>query len=54
MDLDAFGRLPIMFEGRIKPIDTLARNSLRDHLGSAGVPGREREERSRPCAGCWT
>ncbi len=29
MDLDAFGRLPIMFEGRIKPIDTLARNSLR-------------------------
>jgi ABC-type transport system involved in cytochrome c biogenesis permease subunit len=29
LDLDAFGRLPIMFEGRIKPIDTLARNSLR-------------------------
>jgi len=29
VDLNAFGRLPVMFEGRIKPIDTLARNSLR-------------------------
>jgi ABC-type transport system involved in cytochrome c biogenesis permease subunit len=29
VDLDTFGRLPVMFEGRIKPMDTLARNSLR-------------------------
>ncbi len=29
MDLVAFGRLPVMYEGRVKPIDTLARNSLR-------------------------
>ena len=28
-DIHAFGRLPIAFEGRIKPFDTLARNSLR-------------------------
>jgi ABC-type transport system involved in cytochrome c biogenesis permease subunit len=29
LNLDAFGELPIMYEGRIKPIDTLARNKLR-------------------------
>ena len=29
MDLVAFGRLPVMYEGRVKPMDTLARNSLR-------------------------
>jgi ABC-type transport system involved in cytochrome c biogenesis permease subunit len=29
MDLTAFGRLPVAFEGRVKPIDTLARNNLR-------------------------
>jgi len=28
LDLDAFGRLPVMYQGRIQPIDTLARNSL--------------------------
>jgi ABC-type transport system involved in cytochrome c biogenesis permease subunit len=28
-DIVAFGRLPVMYEGRIKPFDTLARNSLR-------------------------
>lgn len=28
MDLDAFGEIPIVFEGRVKPIDTLARNAL--------------------------
>ncbi|MBM4095067.1 MAG: cytochrome C biogenesis protein, partial [Planctomycetes bacterium] len=28
-DFVAFGRLPVMYEGRIKPFDTLARNSLR-------------------------
>ena len=28
-DLDGFGRLPVMYEGRVKPMDTLARNSLR-------------------------
>ena len=28
-DLAAFGRLPVVYEGRIKPFDTLARNSLR-------------------------
>ena len=29
MNLEAFGRLPVMYEGRMKPLDTLARNSLR-------------------------
>ncbi|MBI1314434.1 hypothetical protein GC176_24335 [bacterium] len=28
-DLYAFGKLPVVYEGRIKPIDTVARNSLR-------------------------
>ncbi len=29
MDVVGFGKLPLVFEGRIKPFDTLARNSLR-------------------------
>jgi ABC-type transport system involved in cytochrome c biogenesis permease subunit len=29
MDLDAFGRLPVMDQGRAKPFDTLARTTLR-------------------------
>ena len=29
MDLNAFGKLPIVYEGRVKPLDTLARTSLR-------------------------
>ncbi|HVX11820.1 MAG TPA: cytochrome c biogenesis protein CcsA [Pirellulales bacterium] len=29
MQLDRFGRLPLVYEGRLKPFDTLARNSLR-------------------------
>jgi cytochrome c-type biogenesis protein CcsB len=29
MKLEEFGALPLMYEGRIKPFDTLARNSLR-------------------------
>lgn len=29
MKLEQFGSLPLMYEGRIKPFDTLARNSLR-------------------------
>jgi ABC-type transport system involved in cytochrome c biogenesis permease subunit len=29
LNLDAFGKLPVMYEGRMKPFDTLARNSLR-------------------------
>ena len=28
MDLDAFGRLPVVYEGRVKPFDTIARNAL--------------------------
>ena len=28
-DIHAFGQLPVVFEGRVKPFDTLARNSLR-------------------------
>ncbi len=27
-DLDAFGRLPVVYQGRVKPFDTLARTSL--------------------------
>ncbi len=29
MQLDEFGRLPLVYEGRVKPFDTLARNALR-------------------------
>jgi ABC-type transport system involved in cytochrome c biogenesis permease subunit len=29
MQLDRFGQLPLVYEGRLKPFDTLARNSLR-------------------------
>ncbi len=29
MDLPAFGRLPAAYQGRVKPLDTLARNTLR-------------------------
>ncbi len=29
MQVEEFGSLPLMFEGRVKPFDTLARNSLR-------------------------
>lgn len=29
MDLYAFGELPLVYEGRVKPFDTLARNSLK-------------------------
>ena len=29
MDLNAFGKLPVVYEGRVKPFDTLARTSLR-------------------------
>ena len=29
MQLDQFGSLPLMYQGRVKPFDTLARNSLR-------------------------
>lgn len=29
MDLEQFGSLPLMYQGRVKPFDTLARNSLR-------------------------
>ena len=29
MKLDEFGSLPLIYQGRVKPIDTLARNSLR-------------------------
>ena len=29
MQLDEFGRLPVVYEGRVKPLDTVARNMLR-------------------------
>jgi ABC-type transport system involved in cytochrome c biogenesis permease subunit len=29
LQIDEFGRLPLVYEGRVKPFDTLARNSLR-------------------------
>ena len=28
MKLNAFGRLPVVYQGRFKPVDTLARNGL--------------------------
>jgi ABC-type transport system involved in cytochrome c biogenesis permease subunit len=36
-DLQAFGKLPISFEGRTQPLDSLARNSLRIMSGSETI-----------------
>ncbi len=45
MDLYAFGKLPVVMGGRVQPIDTLARNSLRllslreQYLDKSGIQG---------------
>jgi ABC-type transport system involved in cytochrome c biogenesis permease subunit len=45
-DIHAFGRLPVVFEGRVKPYDTLARNSLRVISGRNSY--RDEQGRSQP------
>ena len=39
-DYYQFGKLPLLYEGRVKPFDTLARNSLLDPVGQADGSGR--------------
>ena len=41
-DLNAFGRIPISYEGRVMPLDTLARTSLRVMSGKSKRTGRRR------------
>lgn len=45
-DLGAFGRLPVVYQGRVKPFDTLARNSL--VILSDRQTWRDEEGRRRP------
>ena len=46
LQLEQFGKLPVMFEGRTKPFDTLARNSLR--ILSRRETYRDAEDRKQP------
>jgi ABC-type transport system involved in cytochrome c biogenesis permease subunit len=43
VDFEAFGHLPVLEGGRIKPIDSLARNSLLMLRGKQSLPQDERE-----------
>ena len=43
-----FGQLPILMDGRIKPIDTIARNSLLSIRGSQSVPKRFSDDAEAP------
>ena len=47
MQIYEFGKLPLVYEGRVKPYDTLARNSLQILSGRQEVGVLEREGRSR-------
>jgi len=40
IDLEAFGRLPVAYKGRVKPLDSLARNSLRIISNKESFTGR--------------
>ena len=46
MHLEEFGRLPIVHEGRIKPFDTLARNTLMAISGRQYVVDKDGNEQS--------
>jgi ABC-type transport system involved in cytochrome c biogenesis permease subunit len=46
MQLDRFGELPLVYEGRMKPFDTLARNSLRVISDREYVPEEPSKEQS--------
>ena len=58
MQLEEFGRLPLVYEGRVKPFDTLARNTLRqisDRQTFTDESGKQPQRgRSRRSSGCWT
>ena len=51
-DLVGFGQLPVVDQGRVKPLDTLARISLM--IVSDSSRCAPRGARSRQCGGCWT
>lgn len=36
-----FGRIPVMYNGRVQPLDTLARNTLRQIRGTTTIPVRQ-------------
>lgn len=46
LDLDRAGRIPIVYEGRVKPLDTLARNTLKVISGSESV--KDSGKKSQP------
>ena len=55
MNLAGFGRLPVLDDGRVKPMDSLARNSARSMSGSfyERVKDERRQADRRPWSGCW-
>ena len=53
-DLDGFGRLPVVYEGRAKPLDTVARTTLRAISGSETViDPDDPEKKKRVSAIVW-
>jgi len=52
MDLDSFGKLPVAYESRVKPMDALARNTLVELLHKqsykTGVKKEDQDAPSRP------
>jgi cytochrome c-type biogenesis protein CcsB len=53
-DFDAAGRIPVVYEGRIKPLDTLARNTLRIISESETVlDPADKERKKRVTAMKW-
>ena len=59
MQIYEFGKLPVAYQGRIKPYDTLARNSLqiissRQEVGVLDEKGNVKRASCRPFVGCST
>ena len=61
MQIYEFGKLPLAYQGRVKPYDTLARNTLQILSGRQEVYRRTRQrcktqhkDDCRPSAGCST
>ena len=54
MDFARFGQLPVAHMGRVKPFDTLARNTLRAlTINSESAKTPDGKTRVRAVSGCW-
>ena len=51
-DAAAWGRLPVLLNGRVQPLDSVARNSLLSISGASTLAATN-GGRSRPPNGCW-